>query len=134
MYGKGAKLPSKNTMVVRFDYLDDVYKVDQYEDDENEYDEESSRVQDESILHTHTQPVDDYEDGDEEDEDGKDVLKVEKIIGQRQERREVNAMKYLSELQMKRHKVVLDRILTTREGPQILQRQKLKLLEESHQL
>ncbi|TNV85031.1 hypothetical protein FGO68_gene1067 [Halteria grandinella] len=74
---------------------------------------------------------------DEEDEEGvhqqqsEDVAMVERILGERKEVKESNALRFLSDLHQKKHKAMLDNILTTQEGPQILKSQKQKLLEES---
>ena len=43
--------------------------------------------------------------------------------------REENAEKFLSDLRSKKQQVILHKILTTREGPQILHTQKQKLIE-----
>lgn len=57
-----------------------------------------------------------------------EVVRVERILGEREERKESNAHRFLSELQAKKHRVILDKILTTREGPKIMSSQREKLL------
>ena len=46
-----------------------------------------------------------------------EVVRVERILGQREERKEMNVNRFLIDLQGKKHKVILDKILTTKDGP-----------------
>ncbi len=60
-----------------------------------------------------------------------DVRQVERILGKREEEKESNVQRFLSDLQLKKHKVLINQILSTNstEGKELLKTQKQKLME-----
>ena len=55
-----------------------------------------------------------------EEEEAPDVKRVEQILEERKEQRDYNANRFLSDLHNKKHKVILNKILSSKEGAGIL--------------
>lgn len=72
----------------------------------------------------------DYCDVAEEEIEDSDVRQVERVLEEREEARGAQVSKFLQDLQDKKRQVLMSRILTSREGPQLLSSQKQLLLKD----